>query len=207
MKKLFLNDRYFLISVVFAVIGQLCIVIKQMSLPTPDLALSLPLTAFAISEIILYTSFKKHEKNVMKGIMGALLMGHFTLAASILSFADPAVRVFSSLHIILIAAMTFNHFLLNSERRSNEASVWLNQIFAVTCFLNVLAWMVYNCISDFSAGQLLSSVAGILWYTGVMSALICVESRLDAYRHNREAAGWTEEAGYPEGYVHEYQKK
>jgi len=39
------------------------------------------------------------------------------------------------------------------------------------------------------------------------ATIVCVESHLDAYRIDREAAGWTEEAGYPEGYVHEYQKR
>jgi len=29
---------------------------------------------------------------------------------------------------------------------------------------------------------------------------VCVESRLDAYRLDRETAGWSEEKGYPEGY-------
>jgi len=42
---------------------------------------------------------------------------------------------------------------------------------------------------------------------GVTAAIVCVESRLDAYRLDREEAGWTEEKGYPEGYVHEHQKK
>jgi len=53
----------------------------------------------------------------------------------------------------------------------------------------------------------IADVIGMLSYSCMVAAIVCVESRLDAYRLDREAAGWTEEKGYPEGYVHEYEKK
>jgi len=52
-----------------------------------------------------------------------------------------------------------------------------------------------------------ASIFDIIGFIGTALVVVCVESRLDAYRLDREAAGWTEEKGYPEGYVHEYEKK
>lgn len=51
------------------------------------------------------------------------------------------------------------------------------------------------------------SVVNIVTLLAVCGVIVCVESRLDAYRLNREKAGWTEETGYPEGYRHEYEKE
>ena len=56
-----------------------------------------------------------------------------------------------------------------------------------------------------ASAQFIFHVMGLLidviGFIGMTSVVVCVESRLDAYRMDREAAGWTEERGYPEGYV------
>jgi len=80
----------------------------------------------------------------------------------------------------------------------------------VLCALLSVSFLVWDIIWACVCGNTLDAVSSIslaLGFIGLFATIVCVESRLDAYRLDREAAGWTEEAGYPEGYVHEYEKK
>ena len=207
MKKLFTNDKFFLLCVICAVAGQWCLIVQQLSSSELHLPTVLTLFVFAVCEIALYASFKAHEKNVMKGLMGALLMGHFVFAIFLLNSETPLETVFSAIHIVLLACLLVNHFVINAERSSMAKSVRANQVIAILCLVNILAWKICGCVTGVAEATVLSVIANAVGYFGVLAAIVCVESLLDSYRLNREAAGWTEEKGYPEGYVHEYEKK
>jgi len=80
--------------------------------------------------------------------------------------------------------------------------------------LNQVILVINNVVLDFTwmiaipeSISIIGNILDVIGFVGMTSVVVCVESRLDAYRLDREAAGWTEEKGYPEGYVHEYEKK
>jgi len=158
--------------------------------------------------VALYCSYKKHSKNVMKGMYGALLMAQLITAILCISDAQlPVERICFPIFAILSAVLFLNHFIINSDRKASPAVITLNQIVLVLLVINNavmgIAWIMYAP----NAIHIISTILDIIGFAGMAAVVVCVESRLDAYRLDREAAGWTEEAGYPEGYVHEYEKK
>jgi len=158
--------------------------------------------------IALYISYRKHSKNVMKGMMGALLMGQ--LISAILFLSDPQTALELILvyaYLVLSLLLFINHFTINANRQASPNMVLFNQIILI---LIAIVSIVGNVLWIENYSSLLISIALIVEIPGIIgmnASIVCVESRLDAYRQDREAAGWTEEAGYPKGYVHEYQKK
>jgi len=207
MKKLFLNKKFFLVCVILAVVGQVYRAIQQMSIPEPNLSVTLCMLAFGICEIVLYSSFKNHEKNLMKGIMGALLMGHFVLGTTWLGAGSAVDVVFGLIYIVVVACILINHFMIAADRHSMIASIKLNQVLVIIGFVCVFAWDVVGCCAAFSAGAVVDYLLDIVALFGVFASIVCVETMLDSFKSDREAAGWTEEKGYPEGYVHQKDKK
>jgi len=207
MKKLFTNDRFFLAMVLLSILGEgICsfmffAVFKQISLSKMILLLRLACI------FVLYCSYKKHNKNVMKGMMGALLMAQLITAITLISEVTiPSAYWSASLFLLLTLFLFINHFIINSNRRPSPCMIFINQLLVCLMAVNntvlVFSWIVQS-------RNLLITLCGILdivGFIGITSVVVCVESRLDAYRLDREAAGWTEEKGYPRGYVHEYQK-
>ena len=92
-------------------------------------------------------------------------------------------------------------------------SVTVNQaVLLLNAFGYVVSYIFYMTApsADFvnpSAVDYISTIADGIIFILTFVLICCVESRLDAYRIDRENAGWTEDNGYPEGSVHEYQKK
>jgi len=85
--------------------------------------------------------------------------------------------------------------------------VYLNQkISMLLILIPGVLWGIIGIVYDPGFVGIITQIIDVVGFTGMIAAIVCVESRLDAYRLDREAAGWTEEAGYPEGYVHEYEK-
>ena len=96
-----------------------------------------------------------------------------------------------------------NHFLINESHTAKPINICVNQIIAILLVVNTAAWSIYLLPHSVNAVNAVSEVIDIFGNAGFYCAIVCVESRLDAYRLDREAAGWTEEKGYPEGYVHQ----
>ncbi len=209
MKKIFTNDKFFLAAVLFAVLGNGIYAI--LALCATEFALSSPIIGQLIRvlcAIFLYSSYKKHSKNVMKGLMGAMLMAQLILSIDYLSQKTlPIDGVCMPVVVVLSALLFINHFIINSDHHSSPAMVRLNQIIAVLLIVNEIVWSGTWVAVSFSPLYLIAAIMGILGFIGFVGAVVCVESRLDAYRLERENAGWTEEKGYPENYVHEYEKK
>jgi len=203
MKKLFTSDKFFLATVLCAVTG--AVIYKLM----------MPLTFDSVAELIvlvccqiaLYFAYWKHSKNVMKGLLGALLMDQLLVSISAVPNSSHNEMPFAVIYLVLIFALSVSHFIINSERHSSPRMVRINQIIAVLIVLTGTAWNLLCIVDAPDSAIIVSSLFAILGFAGEVCLIVCVESRLDAYRLDREAAGWTEEKGYPEGYVHEHEKK
>lgn len=209
MKKLFTNDQFFLSAVICSVLGNLVCMITAYLLFGGDYVFSqLPLLIETLCIIFLYSSYKKHSKNVMKGLMGAVLMGQLLSAISILSVLIlPVESIIVGVYLVLSVLFFISHFIINSDHHSKPGFITLNQILCLICAIDIIVWAVLWILEDQSLLSVICSVATMVFCIATAASIVCVESRLDAYRLDREAAGWTEEAGYPEGYIHEYEKK
>ncbi len=211
MKKLFTNDRFFLAMVLFAVIGEGLYSLLTL-IGKPYLIVSLISIIFsAVCVAALYSTYRKHSKNVTKALMGALLMSQLNIGISLL---NSAISVGNTVAIILdtvfsLAAtvLFINHMLINSDHHSSPAMISMNQVLAIIIAVVNTVSSAYWLLSVRDALTITASIFDIIGFIGTALVVVCVESRLDAYRLDREAAGWTEEKGYPEGYVHEYEKK
>jgi len=207
MKKLFTNDKFFLAAVIIAIAGSLLFCIYGL-IYTPENYMGMSIIFIsALCVLGLYISYKKHSKNVMKPLMGALLMSLVICQISFFSQTYSVFDLFFNIICLLMAIILFlNHLVINSSRQASPSSIRTNQscalLFAVTYFVWVALWvpMAVNGL-----GRVLYAVFAVSVLCTLLT-VVCVESRLDAYRLDREAAGWTEEAGYPEGYVHEYER-
>jgi len=194
VKKLFTNDKFFLAMTVLGVLG-LIVADILLSINYPGSMTSI-ITRFiaALCLIFLRSSYVKHSKNVMKGLMGALLMAgllhSLSLTGSIFLTID---KVFVPIIILLSAVLFISHFIINSDHHSKPGYIRLNQ---VLCALLAVAFLVWNigwaCVSE-NAVDALASIALALGRIGMYAAVVCVESRLDAYRIEREANGYKAE--------------
>jgi len=96
---------------------------------------------------------------------------------------------------------------INADRKSSPLMITANQIIVCLIAALVAVWNIWAAIFYAYPWDTVVDILGIIGTAASVASIVCVESRLDAYKLDREAAGWTEEKGYPEGYVHEYEKK
>ncbi len=203
MKKLFTNDKFFLAMTLCAVVASALNVLLGLFVWGLGLADCCSVLICFGCVVVLYSSYKKHSKNVMKGMMGALLMNLLLGSITNFSIFGQEETAFLVSSLILNVVLFVNHFIINSDHHSSPCMVKMNQIIAG---LNVLFYIIWNAFSicfEPSALNVIASVLNALGMCGLVISIVCVESRLDAYRLDREAAGWTEEKGYPENYVHQ----
>ncbi len=211
MKKLFTNDKFFLATVLVAIFGVLFNdVVAWIAFPAARSCIIMDVLS-VLCTLVLYTSYKKHSKNVMKCVIGALLMLILLRPLSTLTggaFAEsPAFAIVAVFDTLFAVALFISHNLINSDHHSNAGYVSFNQLLSVLIAVCEIVFCGFAISGSDSVLITISYICGALGFAGVVAALVCVESRLDAYRLDREAAGWTEEKGYPENYVHQYEKK
>ncbi len=204
MKKLFTNDRFFLAMVLCAVVGEATGAFISIFAFNYSLQTQLTLLFRVACVIILFYSYKKHSKNIMKGIMGSLLAGQLISSIQYLSNMRFDIEYISTLLFAFFSVLLFiNHFIINSEHHSSPKQIKFNQLLVILLFLNCTSYNMLWCIYDCTLLTLVWCIVDTVGFLGMVSVVVCVESRLDAYRLDREAAGWTEEKGYPENYIHQ----
>lgn len=219
MKKLFTNDAFFSAVVIVSVVGEIlfCLLKLIAGITLVDGGvyvdsnwLDILLSGIIISAclVTLYISYKNHEKNVMKGMMGAILMAVLFDGVGYITKINLEVdKIVVPLYIIFAAGLFANHFAINKEHHSNPVNVVLNQILAALLAVCNIVWFIVRLASEASVMDAIADAIYAVAFACLAATIVCVESRLDAYRVNREKAGWTEEKGYPEGYVHEHENK
>ncbi len=192
MKKVFTNDRFFLAVTLCAVIGCAAYLLSLLSLSLTDYFVTqIPTLIRALCVIFLYSSYKKHSKNVMKGLMGALLMVQLITAISTLSaLYQPGEGIFAGIYLAVSLLLFINHFIINSDHHSKPGMIKLNQYLCVAYLLDIVAWNILWIVADQSVLNIICCFFDVIYIVGMASSIVCVESRLDAYRIEREAKGY-----------------
>lgn len=217
LSTIFKNDKLFktsaIISVICTVIYIVCFFFWCQG--PEDIPWLFTDALLGVCSVVLYLSYSRHNKNLMKGIagflLGIILMDDIQSLTYFISIDDP-FSAFSIFYLVCGTIFVINHFILCSNRKSNSVSVAINQVVLLLDALAlIIGYIFYMTTSvDFinpSVVDYISTIAEGINFIFICVMIICVESRLDAYKVDREDAGWTEEEGYPDGYVHEYQKK
>lgn len=152
--------------------------------------------------ITLGVSYDRHNKNVMKAMIGAVLMwyvtdiidfdGHTVIPQAV--SADGAYHsangyvfiLFEALLVLMFSVLFVNHFVINSDHHSSPANVMANQVIVLVAagvaFMQV--FMAFNVI-DCAAG-IIGIVCRQLSQVTFLTSIVGVESKLDAYRIQRE---------------------
>jgi len=159
---------------------------------------------FLACEITMFVSYLNHNKNLMKGMMGATLMAVVMNGFSAATAAQGSANVVcGSLCTLLSVFLLIMHFFINSDRRASPNSVRINSAACVAFALLRVIWFIV----DVSGGEtFFNSLCYALSDMGIVATVVCIEARLDAFRTDREVAGWTEKQGYPQGYVRQHQR-
>ena len=198
-KSLFTNDKFFMVCALIAFLGQATSALLIASTERTSAIVSL---ICAICSLWLYVSYRSHAKNIMKGMMGALLMAFFINAVTRLDFMNDTVSgICVPICAVLTGILFINHFFINESRYAKPINIRISQWSALLLALNMIVMLVYAIINaGGDVAKIASSAAYLVAYPCALAAIVCVESKLDAYRIKREGAGWSEEAGYPEDY-------
>jgi len=214
MKKFFTNDKVFSLVAIGGFVCSLlysigCFAFWSDILASTYASAAILMVINGVAVLSLYISYKKHAKNVMKGLIGVLLYGNF---ATVCTITFPYTNTFtidivcSFALLALTFAILVNHFIINSDHKSRKNNVLLNQILAILIVIVAIIWPI-SWIQYLEGAAIIFQFITSLGIICIVGTIVCVESRLDAYRIDREAAGWTQEAGYPEGYVHQKDRK
>ena len=133
----------------------------------------------------------KGQKNVVQGMIGALMMVFAMGNVNVLSAAlknltmDPQApsRVTWQLAVsfFLALALFINHFLITSTNYRTSRRIVINQVL----ILAILVLRCYQIIINFVSGDfsqvMIRSTAGMLAIIPMLNAVICIECRGDAY--------------------------
>lgn len=207
MKRLFTNDVFFFAAVAIALIGGLFYVVVESILWPQVLAEWFFRFMSIVCLLTVFVSYKRHSKNVMKGMIGALLMAEIAFSVTVMSTAQYSVdKMFGIISFILMLVLFINHFIINSDHLANPLNVVANQVVTALLALCYVLWCVLRLPTAVNLPEKLSILSFAIAFPCVVASIVCIESRLDAYRLDREDAGWTQAAGYPKDYIHAYDK-
>ena len=152
--------------------------------------------AFLLSVLFLYIAYKKHNKNVQKGLLGAVLMWYLYdeisyVVSEILSYgADSLYMAYALLSFVtfgLYAVLFVNYFVISGDHHSRPGNVILNQVIVVIISLISLFCAVLQVITF--RGDLFSTCEAITWHTGLcflMLMLATYEAHFDLFKLARE---------------------
>jgi len=191
MKKFFSNDKIMLVALIIALIGGIVDVVVY---GLQNVGTTVYINALRmICGVVLLISYKKHAKNVMKGMMGALLMANLIMSLCYLNFMDYLIdKICIPVYIVLSIGIFLTHFLINGDHHSRNGLVLINTIFVILLFVNSLVWNIWwlqycTSIWEIAAGILTAVSSPCLSYL-----IIWVETKLNDFRIERENKGWTE---------------
>jgi len=209
MKKLFANDSFFTAT---TIAGALSLSLYSVYIfgtgKTSNFAIGAVNVVYVCYLVLLFVSYRRHKKNVTKNLTGGILTA--MVIDSITSFAAieiPIERIFVPIYLILTTAILCTHLYISESRHPSPGKVRINQILCVLVAIELFVWSIVLITRYTDVMSKIGCIGSMIGYPCLFASVICIESRLDIYKSDREAAGWTEEKGYPEGYVHEYQKK
>ena len=159
---------------------------------------------FVLCVSALYVAYRKHNKNVQKGLLGAVLMWYlydevnYVVANIILdsevfnvynNFWGRGYIYLSIVTMVLFAALFVNHFIINGDHHSRSVNVFLNQLLVIALAVISIVSMIFQCF--LFSGDAASVLEALSWHIGLAALVLMIaayESRFDAYKRKREAA-------------------
>ena len=160
---------------------------------------------FVLCVATLFISYRNHNKNVQKGMLGAVLMWYLYdeinyAVGSILLDSDAfavydnfwgcGYLVMSIITVVLFSALFVNHFIINSDHHSRSFNVFLNQLLVIIIAILSLVSMAFQCV--IFQGDFANTLEVVSWHTGLTALVLMIaayESRFNAYKIKRESAG------------------
>jgi len=142
--------------------------------------------------LFIVAAYQRHEKNIMKGLLGAVLMDCLLNALygamHYIDIAGSAGNVVCSLLYLAGYLLLFtNHFVLAAGHQAKPATVKTNQIATIAIVAVVIVWKA--CGFDFN-GSVFYSVFSVVFDAAILGMVISIESKIDAYKTAREANGY-----------------
>lgn len=156
---------------------------------------------FILCVIFLYIAYRRHNKNVQKGLLGAVLMwnlydefnfvvGNMVFASDLFTqynkSCEPEYVILCTVNVILFGFLFVNHFIINSDHHSRPVNIFINQLLVIAIAVITIVSLSFPVVwrNDFSV--ILEAVS---WHIGQVVSIMMIasyESVFDAYRIKRE---------------------
>ena len=161
-------------------------------------------TVFFLCVIALYAAYRRHSKNVQKGMLGAILMWYLYdevnyVVGSIIFDSTAFTRynnfwgrgyiLMSIVTMVLFAALFVNHFIINGDHHSRSVNIFINQLLVIVIAVLSVVSMVFQCF--IFTGDAAGIMEAVSWHLGLAALVMMIaayESRFNAYKLKREAA-------------------
>lgn len=152
----------------------------------------------SISLVFTYRSYVRHEKNVMKCLIGMVLtcvfIDDFLSLCYIFNDAGSFDIIIESLHILADVLLIINHLIINSDHHSSPKHVKFSQyLVGVELVLSIIGSVPYFTNIVNNSFDVVMLICDTLGFVSIYIVIVCIESRLDAYRIDRELFGWEPE--------------
>ena len=157
---------------------------------------------FFLCVAALFVAYKSHNKNVQKGLLGAVLMWYLydevNYVVGSIIFDSEVFTVYNNFWgrgyiymsvatVVLFAALFVNHFIINGDHHSRSVNIFINQLLVVAIAALSIVSMVFQCFV--LSGDFASILEALSWHTGLASLVLMIaayESRFNAYKIKRE---------------------
>lgn len=189
--KFFASDKLLMISMIIFV--PLCIlnIISKIYLGLYSLVISDCI--FLICTIFLYIAFMNHNKNVQKGLLGAVLMWYLIdelnyVVSSIIFNPDVFEQyssgfgmgyvVLSVITLVLFVIFFIMHFVITSDHRSKAGTVAFELVIGILLAVISLASIIFQLpeVSDSPFGI----IECVTWHI-LLAALLCMVASFEAH--------------------------
>ncbi len=148
--------------------------------------------------LFLLTAFIHHNKNVQKGLLGAVLMWYlmdqlsyvsntYIFTANGVDRSNTPVIFLETLTFILYTALFVNYFIIISDHHSKPVSVMINQILVLIIAVNSILQMIYKALCTETEAAVLGEI--ITWniaVIGLLAMVVSYETHFDIFKQQRE---------------------
>ena len=159
---------------------------------------------FFLCVIALYAAYRRHSKNVQKGLLGAVLMWYLydevnyvvgniifdsTAFTRYDNFWGRGYIILSIATMVLFAALFVNHFIINGDHHSRSVNIFINQLLVIAIAVISVVSMICQCF--IFTGDAAGIMEAVSWHLGLAALVMMIaayESRFNAYKLQREAA-------------------
>ncbi|MBQ8666298.1 MAG: hypothetical protein IJ526_05510 [Lachnospiraceae bacterium] len=130
--------------------------------------------------------FKK-EKNVIQGMIGALLMvsviGNVNVLTEMIQADIPSRALWLVITgFVLMLFLFLNHFLLSHSQYHNNRRVCINQLIVIALLLLRTYQIIANLVGGGISTLVIEIEVGLLAIIPTLNVVVCVECRNDGYR-------------------------